>query len=76
MRIPSQLIVMDLAGTLLAALGLAGLFMDMSHVIPAFQDRNLAGMVAGVGFALMTFSILKIVRILRARQMQPPGGPQ
>jgi len=76
MRIPSQLIVMDLVGMLLAAVGLAGLFMDMSHVIPAFEDRNLAGMVAGVGFSLMTFSILKIVRILRARQMQPPGSPQ
>jgi hypothetical protein len=76
MRIPSQLIVMDLVGTLLAAVGLAGLFLDMSHVIPAFKDRNLAGMVAGVGFALMTFSVLKIVRILRARQTQSPGGSQ
>jgi len=32
--------------------------------------------VAGVGFALMTFSILKIVRILRAQQMQRTGGSQ
>jgi len=76
MRIPSQLIVMDLVGTLLAAIGLAGMFMDLSHVIPLFEDRNVAGMVAGVGFALMTFAVLKIVRILRERRMQPPGGPQ
>ena len=76
MRIPSQLIVMDLVGTLLAAVGLAGLFMDMSPVIPAFKDPNFAGRVAGGGFALMTFSILKIVRILRAQQMQRTGGSQ
>lgn len=67
---------MDLVGTLLAAIGLAGLLMDLSHVIPQFKDRDVAGMVAGTGFALMTFSILKIVRILRERRMQPPGSPQ
>lgn len=67
MRIPVQLIVMDIVGTVLAALGLAGLFTDMSHILPMLADRDLAGMIAGVGFALMTFSVLKIIRILRAR---------
>jgi len=72
-RVPLQLIVMDLVGTLLAAVGLAGLVTDLSKVIPAFANRDFAGMVAGVGFALMTFSILRILRILRTRRMQPPG---
>lgn len=67
MRIPVQLIFMDIVGTVLAALGLAGLFTDMSRILPVLANRELAGMIAGVGFALMTFSVLKIIRILRAR---------
>lgn len=66
--IPTQLLVMDAIGTLLAAVGFAGLFTDLSHLAPELGDRDFAGMVAGVGCALMTFSMIKIVRILRARQ--------
>lgn len=70
--IPGRLILMDVIGTLLAALGLAGLFIDLSSMLPFMANRDLAGMIAGVGFALMTFAMLKIVQVLRARRLQGP----
>jgi len=70
MRIPSQLIVMDLVGSLLTVVGIAGMFMDLSHLIPAFADRNVAGMVAGAGLVLLAVSAVKIVGLVRRRQPQ------
>ncbi len=66
--IPIPLLVMDVVGTLLAGVGLAGLLTDLSGIFPLLADRDAAGMIAGVGFALMTYAILQIVRILRARR--------
>ncbi len=75
MHLPSQPVVMVVAGTLPAARGL-GPFMDLSQVLPLYEDRHVAGMVAGAGCARTTHAIREIVRLLRGRGMQPPGGPQ
>jgi hypothetical protein len=76
MPIPPQLIVLDLAGVLLAGVGLAGLLSDLSFLHPALSNRELAGMVAGVGFALMTFALLKIIQHLRINRTQHKPGDQ
>ena len=64
--IPPRLLVIDVIGTILAALGLAGLFTDLSPILPFMANKNVAGMVAGAGFALMTFGVIKIVQFVRA----------
>lgn len=71
MRIPSQLIVMDVVGSLLTVVGVAGMFTDLSHLVPAFADRNVAGMVAGAGLVLLAVSAGKIVGLVRRRRTQP-----
>ena len=72
MNIPSQLIVLDAVGALLAGLGVAGLLTDLSEVVPFLANKDLAGVIAGVGFALMIFAVFKIVQHLRAARLQPP----
>ena len=66
MRIPAQLIVLDAVGTLLAGIGVAGLITDVSGLLPFMASKDVAGVVAAAGFALMTFAVLKIVRHLRS----------
>lgn len=76
--IPARLLVIDVVGTVLAALGLAGLFTDLSAVLPFMATKDVAGIIAAAGFALMTFAVIKIVqylRALRALQDQPPDQP-
>ena len=72
MRIPPQLIVLDAVGTLFAGIGVAGLVTDLSGILPFMANKDIAGLIAGAGFALMTFAMLKIVRHLRARSLPPP----
>jgi hypothetical protein len=71
MRIPLQLIVLDVVGTLLAGVGLAGLITDFSGVLPFLGNRDLAGALTAAGFAVMTFAMVKIVRHLRAQRAPP-----
>ena len=71
-RIPTRLLVIDAIGVLLSGLGVAGLLTDLSGVIPAFADKSVAGMVAGVGFALVTFALGNIFRWVRTRPASPP----
>jgi hypothetical protein len=75
--LPMKLVLIDVVGTLLASIGLAGLLTDLSGVHPWLGNRDNAGMIAGAGFALMTFAILKIIGIVRARRAarlpHPPG---
>jgi hypothetical protein len=71
MRIPLQLIVLDAVGTLLAGVGVAGLFTDLSGLLPFLAKRDLAGAMAGAGLALMAFAVFKIVQHLRAQHRQP-----
>lgn len=73
MRIPTQLIVLDVVGTLLAGIGIAGLVTDLSSLFPFMASKDVAGVIAGAGFALMTFAVLKIVRHLRAVRSPPAG---
>lgn len=75
MRIPTQLIVLDVVGTLFAGVGLAGLVSDLSGPLPFMASKDVAGAIAGAGFALMTFAMLKIVRHLRTPPPPPPGQP-
>ena len=71
MRIPMQLLVLDIVGTLLAAVGIAGLVTDMSRFFPFMVSKDIAGVIAAAGFALMTFAMIKIARHLR----RPPPPP-
>ena len=76
--IPVRLLVIDIVGTMLAALGLAGLFADLSAIFPFMADKDVSGIIAAAGFALMTFAVLKIVqylRALRALQDRQPDQP-
>jgi hypothetical protein len=70
--IPPQLIVLDLAGVALAGLGLAALLSDLSSLHPALGNRELAGVLAAGGFALMAFAVVRIVQHVRASRSQPP----
>ena len=75
-RIPTRLLVIDTIGVILAGLGVAGLVTDLSYIIPAFRDKTVAGMVAGVGFALVTFAlgnIFRWVNRVRSQATPPPG---
>jgi hypothetical protein len=74
MRIPPQLIVLDAVGTLLAGIGVAGLFTDLSGLLPFIANKDVAGIIAAAGFALMTFAMLKIVRHLRTPRPPPPDS--
>ena len=69
---PSRLLVIDAVGVILSGLGVAGLLTDLSGVIPAFRDKTVAGMVAGVGFALVTFALGNIFRWVRSQSARPP----
>jgi hypothetical protein len=72
MRIPMQLLVLDAVGTLIAAIGVAGLVSDVSRFLPFMTSKDIAGVFAAAGFALMTFAMIKIVRHLRAPR--PPSS--
>ena len=71
-RIPVRLLVIDVIGVILAGLGVAGMVTDLSGVVPPFRDKTVAGMVAGVGFALVTFALGNILRWVRAQSARPP----
>ncbi|HTS53861.1 MAG TPA: hypothetical protein VMH26_11350 [Burkholderiales bacterium] len=78
-KIPIRLLIMDVLGIILAALGLAGLLTDVSGPLVFLADKNVAGIIAAVGFALVTFALGNIFRWLkreRARQQtQRQQGP-
>jgi hypothetical protein len=73
-KIPTRLLVIDTIGVILAGLGVAGMLTDLSGVIPAFRDKTVAGMVAGVGFALVTFALGHIFRWVRSQSAAPPDS--
>jgi hypothetical protein len=74
-KIPTRLLVIDTIGVILSGLGVAGLLTDLSGVIPPFRDKTVAGMVAGVGFALVTFALGNIFRWVKRVRSQPPPPP-
>jgi hypothetical protein len=73
--IPPKLLIIDAVGVILAGVGLAGLVTDLSRTVPFLADKTTAGIIAGVGFALVTFALGNIYRWLkmqRAEQASPP----
>ena len=64
-RIPLRLLVIDLVGIVLAALGLAALVTDLSRPLPFLADRTTAGALTVIGFALITFALGNILRWLK-----------
>ena len=61
-RIPTRLVIIDVAGVLLAALGLAGLFTELSGPLAFLADKSVAGVTAAAGFALITFAVGNMLR--------------
>jgi hypothetical protein len=78
-KLPVRLLFIDAVGMVLAGLGLAGLVTDLSGPFAFLADKNVAGITAGVGFALVTFALGNIFRWhkrVRARQQtQNEQGP-
>jgi len=62
LRLPTRLLVIDGIGIVLAGLGLAGLFTELSGPLAFLADKHVAGITAGVGFALVTFALGNIFR--------------
>lgn len=72
-RIPTPLLIIDAIGVVLAGLGLAALVTDVSGVFPFLADKHVAGIIAGIGCALVTFALGTIFRwqkMVRAAQEQ------
>ena len=61
-RVPLPLVLIDIVGMALAALGLAGLFTNAARMFPFLADKAIAGALAAVGFALVTFALGNILR--------------
>jgi len=74
-RIPTRLLVIDAVGVILAGFGLAGLLTDVSRSFPLLANKTTAGIIAGIGFALVTFALGHIFRFLNRARMGPPAPP-
>ena len=79
LRLPTRLLVIDAIGMILAGLGLAGLFTELTGPLAFMADKHVAGITAGVGFALVTFALGNIFRWhnrMRAQQraQNQPGS--
>jgi len=71
LKIPRRLLIIDAVGTVLAGLGIAGLLTDLSRLFPFLADKQAAGIIAAIGFALVTFALGNIFRwqkMMRAAQ--------
>jgi|KBSMisStaDraftv2_1062788.scaffolds.fasta_scaffold1276772_2 hypothetical protein len=71
LKIPRRLLIIDAVGTVLAGLGVAGLLTDLSRLFPFLADKQTAGIIAAIGFALVTFALGNIFRwqkMMRAAQ--------
>ncbi len=76
-KLPTHLLIIDAIGMVLAGLGLAGLITELSGPLAFMADKQVAGIIAGVGFALVTFALGNILRWhnrMRAQQ-QTQGQP-
>ena len=71
LRIPRRLLVIDAVGTVLAGLGIAGLLTDLSGLFPFLADKQTAGIVAAIGFALVTFALGNIFRWQKMMRAAP-----
>jgi hypothetical protein len=69
---PLKLLFIDIVGTLMAALGITALVTDLSGVIPWLANRHVAGIIAMIGCALMTYGLGMMVRLILSRSASPP----
>ncbi|KPK04399.1 MAG: hypothetical protein AMJ64_13860 [Betaproteobacteria bacterium SG8_39] len=64
MRIPLQLIVVDIVGTAITGLGIYALSSDVPpSFAPALGDPAKAGLLVALGVALMGYAVFEIVRL-------------
>lgn len=64
MRIPFQLILVDLLGTAAAGLGIYGLVSESPPPFaPALGDPAAAGLLVALGIAMMGYAAFEIVRL-------------
>ena len=70
---PLLLLVIDIVGTVMAALGIAALFTDLSGLFPFLGDREVAGFVALAGCAMMSYGLGMMVKLILGRR-NPPAG--
>lgn len=76
-KLPTRLLVIDAIGMVLAGLGLAGLLTELSGPLAFMGNKHVAGITAGVGFALVTFALGNIFRWHnRVRAQQRAQGQQ
>jgi uncharacterized membrane protein len=68
---PIKLLLIDIVGTIMAALGISALVTDLSGVFPWLADRNVAGWMAMIGCALMTYGLGMMVRLILSRSAPP-----
>ena len=61
-KIPTRLVIIDVVGVVLAALGLAGLFTNLTGPLAFLADKGIAGVTAAAGFALITFAVGNMLR--------------
>jgi hypothetical protein len=65
---PLKLLVIDVVGTIMAALGISALMSDLSGVSPWLADRDIAGWIAMIGCALMSYGLGMMVRLILRRE--------
>jgi hypothetical protein len=70
---PLTLLLIDIVGTVMAALGIAALLTDLSGLFPFLGDREVAGFVALVGCAMMSYGLGMMVKLILGRR-NPPSG--
>ena len=75
-RIPTRLVIIDVLGVLLAALGLAGLVTDLSGPLAFLADKSIAGVTAAAGFALITFAVGNMLRWFNRARAQREAHQQ
>jgi hypothetical protein len=74
-KIPTRLVIMDAVGIILAGFGLVGLLTKLSGPLAFLADKNVAGVIAAVGFALITFAVGNMLRwFKRVRAQHEPDG--
>ena len=77
-KLPARLLVIDAIGMILAGLGLAGLFTELSGPLAFLADKHVAGITAGIGLALVTFALGNIFgwhkRMRAQQQAQDQSG--
>jgi len=61
-KLPALLLIIDVIGMFLAGLGLAGLLTELSGPLGFLADKHVSGIIAGIGFALVTFALGNIFR--------------